>query len=122
MDARELEALILRHELGLLHEAQTRETLEARLAREFEEVGPGGRVSGREDVLRWLLEIKKPEERWELRDFRLTRLSSGLALARYHARRHGSASPGALHSSLWRRDDGEWRMVFHQATPLAAER
>jgi hypothetical protein len=26
----------------------------------------------------------------------------------------------AFRSSLWRKQNGEWRIAFHQATPLAA--
>lgn len=97
-----------------------RELLEGLLAPDFQEVGPQGRVSGRAEVLHWLLEVKDPAARWELRDFRLRELGEGLVLARYHARRQGhGASAGSLRSSLWRRRaHGGWELLFHQATPL----
>ena len=108
-------------EHGLLHETHSRAGLEALLHEDFEEIGPDGRSTSRAEVLRWLLEVKRPEERWDLDEFQLKVLASDLVLALYRARRRGGTSPGSRRSSLWRRAaDGQWRLFFHQATPLAA--
>ena len=116
---RDLATQLLHLERSLLHDGHSRGSLQALLHEDFEEIGPGGRVTTRAEVLHWLLEIKKPEERWDFHDFRVTVLSGDLAQARYLARRHGATSPGSRRTSLWRRTpDGAWRLLFHQATPL----
>jgi glyoxylase I family protein len=54
-------------------------------------------------------------------DFRVLRMASDVALATYRVHREANAQrPAAdsLRSSLWKRSQGRWRMVFHQGTPL----
>lgn len=115
-----LDEHILALERGLLHDAHTRESLDVLLHEDFEEIGPGGRIASRVEVMHWLLAIKRPEERWDFADFRVRLASGDLVLATYRARRRGGTSPGSRRASLWQRAaDGQWRLRFHQATPLA---
>lgn len=47
-------------------------------------------------------------------------LSATLALATYRltlSSADGFTHTHTLRSSLWRREDGAWRMIFHQGTP-----
>jgi hypothetical protein len=108
-------------ELRLLHTDFRTNTaaLEQLLAQDFVEVAPNGRVTSREDVIRWLLQ-KDPADRWELSDWHVSELAADVRLVRYHAVRSipASTSKGASHVSLWRFDSASqcWLLHFHQST------
>jgi hypothetical protein len=65
---------------------------------------------------------KETPKRRSLTEFKATMLSEHVALVTYRARRHPKGRASAvttLRSSIWRRSNGQWQMVFHQGT-LAA--
>jgi glyoxylase I family protein len=89
------------------------------IAEDFFEFGVSGTVWTLESIIEALR-----EEAFSVRktfDFRLTQLADDVALVTYRAHRlateHRPAAE-SLRSSLWRRRDGQWQMVFHQGTPL----
>ena len=99
---------------------RSRERLGDLIADDFVEFGASGRVFDKHDVLDaadGLPNVKLP-----LSDVRVKAMTSSVALVTY--RSVTVAADGreahALRSSLWARsDDGHWRIVFHQGTPVA---
>ena len=117
---------VLTEELRRLEVAMTqpdirrsREAMLGFLSEEFVEFGGSGRVFHRESILE-LLAAQPPVE-IGIEGFEARWLAPGLALATYRA---GYADPSSgvfvrsLRSSIWRRDDDRWRIVFHQGTTL----
>lgn len=106
-----------------LHDPQVRADvvrLGALLDEDFSEIGSSGNVFDRAAAL---LEI--PVDRAHVAigsdDFSVVLLVDTLAQVRYRSWYvvDGVRQPMVLRSSLWRRQDGTWRMVFHQGTPAA---
>jgi hypothetical protein len=54
-------------------------------------------------------------------DFRATSLGPDAALLTYRIHRHSEPPVHSLRSSVWRRKDDGWKMLFHQATLTTAE-
>lgn len=108
----ELELALLRPGLRA-----SRERLDALIADDFQEIGAGGRMFGKQDVLGRL-----PGEQgvvFEAGDFQARLLAPDVALLVYRAvRGDATGSAVSLRSSIWRRDAAGWRMAFHQGTPL----
>lgn len=77
---------------------------------EFIEFGASGRVFTKPEVLTLLSEesILQPQ----IADMQTVLLASDIALVTYRV----LGTRESLRSSLWRKRDGEWRMVFHQGT------
>jgi hypothetical protein len=90
----------------------------ALLADDFVEFGGSGRGFDKARILA-SLGNEQPAAR-RLSEFRLRLLTATVALVTCRAHR---SSDGAffLRSSVWRRDERGWRMVFHQGTPCAGE-
>ncbi|MDR1967516.1 MAG: DUF4440 domain-containing protein [Burkholderiaceae bacterium] len=90
---------------------------------DFFEFGASGTVWTRDTVIQAL--CGEPFAPRCIADFRLTLLADDVALVTYRAHRIATAEQPAadsLRSSIWkRRDDGAWRMQFHQGTPLSRE-
>jgi len=97
----------------------SRERLDALLCDEFGEIAASGLLFGKEEVLRRL-----PQETgvvFEATDFDVRAIAPDVALVVYCAtRRSGGTQAHSMRSSLWRREAGGWRMVFHQGSPLPA--
>lgn len=92
------------------------------LADDFVEIGSSGRVFTKAAIIE-NLRHEAPVER-SLTEFRAKPLADGVVLTTYRiaAQRLGDARPMcSLRSSIWRRQDGRWRMIFHQGT-LANEK
>jgi hypothetical protein len=120
-----LEEEIQSLELRLLHAdlTATPNVAEELLSEEFEEIGSNGRITGREQVREWL-RSKRSDEHWNFTEFRARSLSTELVLATYRATKVGSGeygSKGSRRCSLWKCCNGNWRMVFHQATGIAVD-
>ena len=67
-------------------------------------------------------ELKGPEEELLVptSDFKFNCLAPDVALLTYRIRRHSEPAVQTLRSSIWRRTNGQRRMVFHQATTAPA--
>jgi hypothetical protein len=90
----------------------------ALLAEDFEEIGSSGRRYDRAAVLAALGTAKLDAA--EIANFSLRQLAADLALVNFRTRlQRGDIVLRSLRSSLWRREDGMWRMAFHQGTPCA---
>jgi glyoxylase I family protein len=114
MTRADYEAELLGLETELLQSDVRRDgsAIERLLARDFVEFGASGRVYSR-DAIAAALSSETPERR-TLSDFAVRWLGDDVALVTYVSTRPGQRS---LRSSIWRRLDGAWRMVFHQGTP-----
>ena len=89
------------------------------LAEEFLEFGSSGRIFDRRETIE-LLRQEQPVDRTMTR-FQSRSLAPGIALVTYHLKSQGKAAEGpilSLRSSIWKRIDGRWRMIFHQGTRL----
>lgn len=82
---------------------------------DFIEFGSTGRVYNKK-ILVEMLRTERPST-VSIRDFTVRQLSSDTALVTY--RTVGQASQEARRSSVWVRQDGAWRMVFHQGTRIS---
>jgi hypothetical protein len=95
-------------------EVETREELESLLANGFREHGASGRSYSRTETVA-LYEFGRPTE-VEIYDFELESVAAELVLATYC--RQEADGRRARRSSLWVKDEGDWRMLFHQGTVI----
>jgi hypothetical protein len=87
------------------------------LADEFVEFGSSGRVFNKQQLIE-SLQHEEPAQR-SITAFRSLPLAPGVILTMYRAIRLNplDAKPTAsLRSSIWKLQDGRWKMVFHQGT------
>jgi hypothetical protein len=86
------------------------------LADDFIEFGSSGRVFDKAKILAALAsEIDNPLSS-NATDFKVMRLGPDTALVTYRTYRNAEPSIGALRSSIWKRHNGQWQMIFHQGT------
>lgn len=105
---------ILELEQRLMHYRKA--DFEAILSADFVEFGSSGAVYNKE-VAAGLLGTQGLEEiPLGIADFELVELATELVQARYRTK-HKETGNRSLRSSLWKKEDGVWRMVFHQGTP-----
>ncbi len=112
---RELEELLLNPAIR-----KDRQRLESLLSADFVEFGASGSIWTRAKIIEQL--ASEESTTIQLEDFRCTELSPDVALVTWRAIRQNAppnTSPASLRSSIWRKEDGEWRVVFHQGTPSA---
>lgn len=119
-DAGDIARELIAAELELL-DAQRRGDFGAvalRLAADFEEIGGSGQRYDRVAVLHALRGA--PLESATARDFRVRPLGTTYALVTFRVSlQRDGCERHSLRSSLWRNEDGAWRIVFHQGTPSA---
>lgn len=118
MEAEEsIEGVLRRLEESLLRAdfRKSTENVAALFAEDFIEFGSSGRVYNKAQIIE-ALENETPAQ-MTLTDFSAKRLSPDVFLVTYRATRHGSRETPPAHSlrsSIWKREGGRWRMVFHQ--------
>jgi hypothetical protein len=98
---------------------QSPELLSSLLADEFREFGSSGRIRNKDEVIEAL--PTEPRMQFSISDFRAQILGDGVALVTYQAVRREEANHAgltSLRSSLWVIRDDQWRMLFHQGTPV----
>ena len=113
-ELRRLEEELLRPEVR-----RSPEKMGALLADDFVEFGRSGRIYSKAEIL--VTAAQPFAGRLSLLEFAAKTLSPSIALVTYRSIRHdvdGSARH-ALRSSIWRRTEQGWRLVFHQGTPTA---
>jgi glyoxylase I family protein len=91
--------------------------LECLLHYDFVEFGSSGRIFDKRSTIT-ALSGEAPHE-YTMSDFRMTALCPEVALVTYRLARRGSPQHRAietLRSSIWKLDDGVWKMTFHQGT------
>jgi glyoxylase I family protein len=108
---------------GSLHLRSIRESaqkLGELLADEFFKVGVSGNIGTKQSIIE-ALQVESFSER-SIYEFKLTMLAEGVALVTYcDHRQENKHRPAAnsLRSSIWKRFGAQWKMVFHQGTPLS---
>jgi hypothetical protein len=87
------------------------------LADDFLEFGSSGRIFTKPQIIE-SLQHEAPI-RVVLREFRTVALAPGVVLVTYRAVRQGGSEEQvaySLRSSIWRRSEGRWQLMFHQGT------
>lgn len=117
-----LEAKLLQYETDLLDPIFCSDVnaLNARIADDFTEYGQSGAVFDREATIRCLSSAK-----WrniEIRDFSTRCLSSHAAIVHYTAVHKELTEKKTLRTSIWVKEEGVWKLHFHQGTEMKAER
>lgn len=97
----------------------SRSAVGALLADDFVEFGRSGRVYDKQEiVLSLAAEANDAAPELTASGFELKSLADDVVLLTYRTRRvDGEQALHTLRSSIWKRSDGAWRMVFHQGTP-----
>jgi hypothetical protein len=105
---------------------RSRQALEAHLADGFTEFGASGRAYRRDVMIELLLRKEDSTDGGELHsaDYALTPISSDAVLLTYRTwrRQPDGAERHVLRSSIWKHDGQRWQMLFHQGTPIEAQR
>jgi hypothetical protein len=114
----------LRHLEERLAQPQVRrspEDLSQLLAEDFREFGSSGRVFNKQQIIQALQEQRPC--RLSLEDFQAVTLAPDVVLLTYRGCCQFQGSDTvlrSLRSSIWRKQNGSWQVVFHQGTPSAA--
>ena len=118
--AAELTALFLRLETDFASAdvRRSRARLEELIAPDFVEFGSSGRTYDAAAAMTAVLTDESPSIRIE--DLKVRMLSEFIALVTYQSAIDRPAGDPVIarRSSIWRRDDGIWRIAFHQSTPI----
>ncbi|KSV88603.1 DUF4440 domain-containing protein [Sinorhizobium sp. GL28] len=93
----------------------SREDLLKMTADDFWEIGASGKIYGRDFVIENLLErYKTPEpDDWSCTDFSIRQLAENLYQLNYVLQQPDRRT---RRTTLWRKTDGAWQIVFHQGT------
>jgi hypothetical protein len=112
-------ALIRRLEEALLvpEVRKSAAQIAALLADEFVEIGNSGRIYDKNQIIGQLQQESGEESLRTVSDFTARELADGLILVTYRI-----IESRTVRSSIWKRTNSEWRMVFHQGTKLASAR
>jgi hypothetical protein len=114
--------IILLSELEMrLHQKEVRRSpveLDSLLAENFIEFGGNGQVYDKQAIIQAL--VSEGEREFTISDLRVEYLPPHVALVTYlsESSLEGKAVR-SLRSSLWRKSDRGWQMVFHQGTKIA---
>ncbi len=90
------------------------------LSDEFREFGASGRVFDKSEILDLLAE-EPSDDTYQVAELRITALGEDTCLATYRILPRTVervVKPGSNRSSVWRKEDGVWRLLFHQGTRL----
>jgi hypothetical protein len=96
-----------------------RDRLAAILHESFTEIGSSGRTYTRADILDSL--PNEPPAQRTLEGFQARQLSFDIALTTYTTCRTDPTTKQthrARRSSIWKHESGQWRLFFHQGTPI----
>ncbi|HKS74309.1 MAG TPA: nuclear transport factor 2 family protein [Terriglobales bacterium] len=125
MISKEMEELIVQKEIAVVAAQQRgdRESVNSVLAENFHEIGSSGRFYSREEILETLGHVKILDYSFDR--FQVLPIDGQHLIVTYIAqtrRRYQGqeTTVRTYRSSTWQEDRGEWRIVFHQGTMLAA--
>ena len=115
IDPSNVEGLLMERESALLDPDRRRsDAVAGWLAASFVEFGSSGRIHDRQSTIEALQSPSQP--RLRASDMRVVRLAETVALVTYRSFREEGPTCPTLRSSLWRRIDDCWLLVFHQGT------
>ena len=110
---------IIKHEKQLIAKKEPIEILSALIDDEFIELGHNGKFFDKTEVIRWIQQESQAERAGF--QFRTKLISEDVMLLTYLSSRRAnflSENELSLRSSLWRQSQGQWRLVYHQETPI----
>lgn len=109
---KDLETALLTEEVRTSYEK-----LDVLLHSDFLEYGSSGRVYTRSDVLE-RLPASSPLK-YSVSNFEAIELAEGVAQTRFVTDRENTdgSHTVSLRSSIWKIENGDWKMYFHQGTP-----
>ena len=112
-----MEDIILQYEKDFfcIEFCNCRENLERRFANSFFEFGKSGVVHDRECVINALMSLSE-DRAIEITQFELNILSKYVLSAHYISH-HKNEDLYALRTSIWKFENDEWKLYFHQGTP-----
>lgn len=91
--------------------------MESLLAEDFFEFGSSGLSFDKQAIMEAVSkDTTDVSFSYTVTDFKVKQLAPDVVLATYRTRRHPD-DKSALRSSIWKLNEGEWQMVFHQGTP-----
>jgi hypothetical protein len=116
----ELEKIIYELELSLLQQEvrMSVEKLNALIAFDFVEYGNSGQIYDKKDILERL--PMGPAITYHLDDFQCIQLADNIIQTRFKTVRINvdNTTTTSLRTSLWRKNNDDWQMIFHQGTPI----
>ncbi len=120
-----LQALLYALEIRLLdpHIRRSSEDVAALLADDFLEIGASGRVFDRDELIKEL--ARERPFFWTISDFVARPLAPDIIMVTYRlvARTGSERTPRrSLRTSIWKKSNDAWRMVFHQGTAVPEHR
>lgn len=98
----------------------SRHAFEEMTAPDFWEIGASGRRYSRDYVLEQVVQRHSAPhvDAWETREFHCRRLSADTFLLTYTLAQEGARI--SRRTSIWRRREGRWQVLFHQGTLLVS--
>ena len=120
----EQEAIAREKELAAAEKRHDWEFISRALAHDFVEVAGDGKLYTKAEVAQYFPDVRVQE--FSLDNFRVVQSRPDAVLLLYTANAQATfkGQPFPAHnyvSSYWVRRRGEWRMIFHQATPIPEE-
>ncbi len=115
----EIVTQLIKQEKQLLDQIDSIELLADLIDDEFIEVGSSATLYNKAEVIRWLSSENQSERIGS--SFKARPLSEELILLTYISSIKDpsiSSIKKAMRSSVWRLANGQWRMIFHQGTPI----
>jgi hypothetical protein len=120
---KEVEELLIEKEKAIYaaYKRHAMPTIDSLLADDFHEIGSSGRFYSKSEVLEAMKDIQVID--YAFKQFRVLPLDESNAIVVYaltmNRIENGKERMNrAFRSSVWRRHKGDWRIAFHQATPL----
>ena len=110
---------IIKQEIQLLDKVDALDVLAELIDNEFIEIGSSATVYDKAEVMRWLASDDQSERIGT--SFKAHPLAENIILLTYISSIKDTPAAErkqAMRSSIWRLTDGQWRMVFHEGTPL----
>ncbi len=86
--------------------------LEQVFAKDCVEFGASGKVYKRSEIIKSLLATKNSSQKARIVDFTARSLGQDHVMATYRI----NAQNSSIRSSIWRRDQKNWQLMFHQGT------
>lgn len=105
--------------MQLLDKVDSLDVLAELIENEFIEIGSSALIYDKAEVIRWLATNDQSERTGT--SFKTQFLAENIILLTYISSIKNTPlaeNKKAMRSSIWRLKDGQWRMVFHQGTPM----
>lgn len=83
------------------------------------EIGSSGQIYTKKDVLKNL--PMSPEIKFIMTDFKIVIFSPSIIQSLFKTEKTNQKTNKktcSLRSSIWKKNNGKWKMIFHQGTPL----